>query len=71
MSATRYAWATDAAKGTIEAESPEAALAMLVAQNEWPSTAQAERRCIADGGWLAIGTPWPEVDWLLVRGEMP
>lgn len=65
---TTYQFRSDAASGQIEAKTANAALAKLIAQNEWAS-GKREQRDIADGAWLTIfdadGVP------VLTRGVMP
>lgn len=70
MTMTTYHWRTDAAHGTIEAETVDDVVAQLEAEQEWDRIdSRSERRVIDDGGWLTIfdadGIP------ILRRGTMP
>jgi hypothetical protein len=68
---TRYAWATDAASGHIDADNPQAALSMLIDQGEWaPLDSSRERRDIADGAWIMIGEDTAG-EALISRGYTP
>ena len=50
-----YRWRTDAAAGTVTAESLDAAVEALVADGEWPRIdSRAEDGLMRDGAWLLV-----------------
>lgn len=50
-----YRWRTDAASGTVTAESLDAAVEALVADGEWPRLdSRAEDGLLRDGAWLLV-----------------
>ena len=65
-----YHWSTDAAKGTIEAEDIDAALAQLVAEDEWsPIGSGTEDLDLANGAWLLIRSDDDPAE--IRRGQVP
>lgn len=68
---TEYRWATDAASGTVSADSARAALDVLIAEGEWAALdSPREAREISDGAWLMLGEEMAG-DRLIVRGTVP
>ena len=52
VEAEEYVWRTDAVSGRVVAASLDHAVELLVAEREWPTSAQ-----VADGGWGWVEAP--------------